>query len=580
MIARDYQIAAVDGINARWREHQSTLAVLATGLGKTFIAAMLAKEREPLGRTMFIAHREELIWQAAETMTYVFDGQPPAIEMGEYRASDSLFGAPNVVISTVQTQYAGRNGKGRMTRFDPATFATLVIDEAHHYIAPAFRRVIEHYRQNPNCKVMGITATPDRSDNMAMGRIFESVAFEYGIRAGIDDGWLVPIDQWTGTVSGIDLTEVGTVAGDLNAGELEEIMSRNGNVFAVVDQTLARVGERRALVFASGVKHAKLMAAIFNNRRASSARFICSAGPNEPGTPPDERRLILKEYAAGRVQFLCNVGIATEGFNDPGIDVIVVARPTKSRSLYTQMVGRGTRPLKGIVDQYDDATDRRCSIAESVKPSCEVIDFVGNAGRHKLITAADILGGDYDSEVVRRVKAKCTDADKAGNVAELLAEAAAALAAEKRRAEQAEADRIARLRFAHECDYRQVDPFSAAGQIDNPNRRPAPVDRGRAPTPGMLNFLAKHAPKKVNPEALSMGEAGKLIGEIKRRWESGLCSIDQSRLLRDKGLPDVVPKAQAKEWIDRIKANGWQVPHDVRRQAVEHVMGVIEGAGI
>jgi superfamily II DNA or RNA helicase len=563
--ARPYQIEAFDAAVAAWAEHQSALVVMATGLGKTHLAAMVAKARAHLGRTMMLVHREELLTQAWDTM-HEATGERPAIERAEDRANASLFGArAKVVIGTVQTQYSGKGGDGRMTDFDPMDFATLIVDEAHHYIAPSYKRVVEHYKRNPNLRVLGITATPDRADKLAMGRLFDVAPYNFGIRAGVDHGWLVPIDQWTGTLTEMDLSEVGTVAGDLNAEQLAQVMEKHGNCFGVADHTIRRAKGRRTLLFAASVNHAKMLAAILNDRQPDSARYVYEK------TGRDERKQMFDDFKRGKFQYLANVGIATEGFNDPGIEVVVVARPTKSRSLYTQMAGRGTRPLPFVVDQWEDAEDRRVAIAESAKPACELVDFVGNAGKHKLVNAADILGGDYDSEVVARVKAKCADAKEAQNITEQLEMEWARLQQEREAAERLEASRVARLRVKSECDFRQVDPFSAAGDYGLTNTRNVPTDRSRRPTPKQLEFLDKFGPKNCAPDELSMGEAGALIATIRERWDKGLCSIDQSKLLKRNGLPEMVPKETAKAWIDRIAASGWRVPTDVRAQALAHM---------
>src|SRR5512133_550315 len=161
-------------------------------------------------------------------------------------------------------------------------------------------------------------------------------------------------------------------------------------------------------------------------------------------TEREERRRVLAEFAAGKVQVVCNCGVLTEGFDDPGVEVIIMGRPTKSRSLYSQMVGRSTRPLPGVVDGPETAGARRAAIAASPKPSCLVVDFVGNAGKHKLVTSADILGGKVSEEAVELAVQRARKAGGPVNMTEALDEAEAELKEQKRKADSARLAEAAR----------------------------------------------------------------------------------------------------------------------------------------
>ena len=178
MRLRDYQEAAAEGVFREWQEHSSSLVVLPTGLGKTVLFADVIRQMHERGvRAMVPAHREELITQAADKIRRV-TGLEAQIEMGEYHVQPYFGQMPPVVVSTVQTHCAGGDGAGRMSKFDPQDFGLVVIDEAHHATAGTYRRCIDWYRQNPACKVLGVTATPDRADEAALGQVFESVAYE------------------------------------------------------------------------------------------------------------------------------------------------------------------------------------------------------------------------------------------------------------------------------------------------------------------------------------------------------------------------------------------------------------------
>ena len=550
MILRPYQSAAVDGIFEAWRTSRSTLLVQPTGTGKTVTFAHVIN-RMPMGRALVLAHREELIFQAADKIEAV-TGAKPDIEMAEMRADHAMFGKARVIVSSIQTQCAGRNGDTRMKRFDPQEFSLLVVDEAHHATAPTYRRVLEHYGRNPDLKILGVTATPDRHDEDALGQVFETVAYDYELLNAIHDGWLVPIHQRSVVVDGLDYSSIRTTAGDLNGADLARVMEYEETLHGIAHPTIELAASRKTLVFAASVAHAERLCEIFNRHSTGCARFVTGT------TPKDERRGMLADYAAGKFQMLVNVGVATEGFDEPGIQVVVMARPTKSRALYAQMAGRGTRPLPGLVDAHQEADARRAAIAASVKPACEIIDFVGNSGRHRLITTADILGGNYSDEVVARARAKAEEADGAAvDMAELLADAEKTIAEERERA------RRAALRVKARYTSQVVDPFDI---LHIEPWRERGWDTGRQPSEKMLALLDRNG---IDTHGLSFTQAKPLVGEIIHRYEERKCSFKQARLLSRFGYPTDVLFAEASRLIDALAKNNWQRPVDTPAEPVE-----------
>lgn len=342
-----------------------TLAVLPTGTGKTVIFAQLCKRwhDQGLGRVLVMAHREELISQACQKIADI-TGELPDVEMGDSRADEcAIINRAPVVVTSVQTMCRPK----RHERFHPEDFSLMIVDEAHHSTAATYRRVIDYFGQNPNLKILGVTATPDRADEEALGQIFETVAYEYQIQQAIEDGWLVNIDQRFILVDGLDLSACRTTAGDLNEGDLAKIMEMEKVLHGVVGPTIELAGDTPTLIFNTSVAQAERTAEIINRHRPDSA--VCLHGK----TPREERREKLKAFSRREYQYLCNCGLFLEGFDETSIGVVAMARPTKSRSLYAQAVGRGTRPLPGIVDGLDDAGQRRNAIALSAKPSCIAI---------------------------------------------------------------------------------------------------------------------------------------------------------------------------------------------------------------
>ena len=549
MILRPYQTAAADAIFKEWQENDSTLVVMPTGGGKTILFADVIRRVFPR-RALVIAHREELIFQARDKIQRV-TGLHADVEMGEYRADGGLFRAAPVVVSTIQTQCSGGDGGGRMAKFDPQRFGLLIIDEAHHATSPTYRRVIDYYRTNPALKVLGVTATPDRADEEALGQVFQSVAFDYEVLDAIHDGWLVPIEQQMVHVEGLDYSDIRTTAGDLNGGDLAAVMEAEKNLQQMAAASLEIIGRRRALVFTASVKAAEMTAEIFNRHRFGMASWVCGK------TEKDERRTMLSDFAAGKIQVMCNCGVLTEGFDDPGVEVVIMGRPTKSRSLYSQMVGRSTRPLPGVVDGPETAEERKAAIAASAKPSCLVVDFVGNAGRHKLVTSADILGGKFSEEAIEMATVKARAAGKPVNMAQALDQAEEELLEQKRKADSArlaEAARRAKLVATARFTTQSVDPFDVL-HLEPVKARG--WDQGRQLSEKQRSLLAKQG---INPDQVSFSGAKQLIAEIFRRWDGKLCSFKQAKVLRKYGFDTDVSFADASATIDQLARNGWVRP--------------------
>lgn len=522
MIARPYQNEAIAAIHREWESHNSTLAVLATGLGKTIIFSHVINELIQRGRVMVVAHREELIHQAAAKIKTV-TGHTPEIEMASQRADSHFFVRSPIIVGSIQTQVSGKDG-GRMKRFDPMEFSALIIDEAHHATAETYRRVIEHYQQNPALKVLGVTATPDRGDQIALGQVFQSVAYNYDISDGVRDGWLVPIMQRSVEVEHLDLSKVRTTAGDLNGADLAVALEDEKVLHEIAGPTIEIVGKRKTLVFAASVVHAEKLAEIFNRHRPDSATWLCGE------TDRDERRQLFRDFSSGKYQFLCNVGVATEGYDEPTVECVVMARPTKSRALYAQCVGRGTRVLPGIIESLATPAERCQAIAASGKPRVEVIDFRGNAGRHKLVCTADILGGKESPDVIARATA-ASESGEAVDMIEQIDKAKRAIAdemakEETRRREQeelearkkAESDRRRGIRPDAKYHSEIIDPY------DQWDMRP---ERSYAPRAGnMATDKQIHVLKKWGVDATRLTKAqasaiiGKKIGEMNDRRAS------------------------------------------------------------
>jgi len=545
MKLRDYQQTALDAIHNEFGNHRRTLLVLPTGTGKTVVFAKLLEELVTDDqRGLVVAHREELIDQAADKIRRVAQ-LSVEVEMAERYATRDLGGLltpAQVIVSSIQTQCAGCRGRGRMSQFSPQDFGIMVIDEAHHSPARTYQRTIDYYTQHERLRLLGVTATPDRADEQALGRVFESVAMVYEIDDAIGDGWLVPVRQHTIEVQDLDFSGIRTVAGDLNAGQLASVMEYEATLHGVARPTFEISDGRKTLLFAASVAHAERLCEIFNREVHDCARWVCG------NTPKDERRKLFRDYRDGKFSILCNVGVATEGFDEPGIEVVAVARPTKSRALYAQMIGRGTRPLPGIVDEIEgDRKDRMAAIAASSKQHLTVLDFVGNSGQHQLITSADILGGKFDDDVIARATKAIKKAGADVDVSEELRKAARELAAEE--------EQESRRHILPKVKYRseEVDPFKL---FQVRPRRVRGWDKGRAITDRQRAFLEKRG---IDCAKLDFTKASSLIGDLIRRMDEGLCTYKQARRLRMNGVdPRRLTFQEASAEITKIaERQGW-----------------------
>ena len=541
---RLFQENCVEQTFEQLNAYTSTLIVMATGTGKTItIGAIIHRWEE--GHVLFMVHRDELMRQACDKL-YRMSGEKCDVEMGEARADSSImYQRAKVVVTSVQTM----SRRNRMQRFNPHEYGLLVIDEAHHSCAPSYLAVIAHFQQNPKLKLIGLTATPDRADERALGQVFQSVAFEYGILDAINDGWLVPIEQQFVRIKGLDLSQVRTTAGDLNQGDLAKIMEEEERCHEVASAT-RQLADGPTLVFAASVRQAELISEILNRHESRSSEWICGDALK---CPMDMRHSILERFTQGQFRFLVNCAILLEGYDEPTIRTIVMARPTKSRSLYSQIIGRGTRPLAGTVDGIAEAEDRRGSIATSGKTALLVLDLVGNSGKHKLITTADILGGNYDDEIVAKATEAAQKASARGERIAML-DALRNAMEERKTAEQKRRQRVV---ADAKVSMKVIDPFVVFDIM--PEREPE-YSRGRPPAPWVTKILDK---AKI-PWDHKMGyeRTAQLAKAQIERWQKHLATYKQVAVLRRAGYENASDFTfeQASKEMDYLSKNGWRKP--------------------
>lgn len=561
---RPYQEQAVAAVLREWESTPSTLLVMATGLGKSecFSHAIKRRLESHGGRALVLAHKKELIEQAAKRIHKV-TGLKCDIEMADQWADMRAVAAP-VIVSSVQTQNSGK--VARMERFEPRMFTVLVIDEGHHAVSDGYRRIVRYYKENnPLLRILGVTATPDRADEEALGQMFDTTAYVHEINDGINGGWLVPILQRSVQVQGLDFSGLHTSKGDLDGNELAALMEAEEEAHGLVSSSIDLCGDRQTLIFSASVRHGEMICEILNRHRQGCARFV------EGRTPEHDRRRMFEDYSAREYQFLVNVGVVTEGVDVPGIEVVVMGRPTKSRSLFAQMVGRGTRPLPGLVDGLDTDEQRRHAIATSDKPHLEVIDFVGNAGRHKLISTADILGGNYSEEDIETARTAVEKADRPVNAMEALAQAKRSREAREAREAANEKERKRRAHVKGIAHYATavIDAFDLFDITPKPLRG---WDASRMATEAQVISIVKNSGGKIGEEEarkLPLAHASQLIEKYKQ-----VISPAMLKRLKKYNLPTDISRDQAKAIMGSIfrdKSAPWGLPP--RPEDVARILG-------
>lgn len=525
---RYYQVDAARAVVAALEAHRSALVVMATGLGKTETFGALARMWP--GKVLVLAHRDELVDQARKRIEKM-SGEWVEIEKGPHHAQLST----RIVVASINTIYQ----QHRLDRFGPDHFSLIIPDEAHHYVAKSFRRPLEYFTK---ARVVGFTATPDRKDKKAMGQAFENCPFVMDIEDGIEAGYLVPVIGQRVHLDEIDLSKVKSVAGDLQQGQLEEAMLPA--VEGVVRKTLELHPDRKAIAFFPGVKNAELACQVFNRMDPDSTCFISGE------TDDAERQQLVRDFRKGRYRRLCNCDIATEGFDDPEVSLIVGARPTKSRAKYTQMGGRGTRVLPGTVDHIggvDGASERRALIAASAKRDMVMLDFVGNSGKHTLCTIEDVLGGKYTEH--ERAEAKRKTGTGATNTRDALREARKTIAA------AAAAVEAAKIKARVEA----FNPFKVlaihdevAAELEQRMHTHQPLEARQ------VKMLEKFGYTDKDLKGASKRQADKLLAESIRRTRGGLASFRQLKLLQRYGVTDTsITKQRAHAAIGYLESVGW-----------------------
>lgn len=521
MELRPYQQEAKDSIFEQWESVDKTLLVLPTGCGKTIVFAKVAEECVRRGkRVLIMAHRGELLEQASDKI-YKTTGLRCAVEKAEETCLGSWF---RITVGSVQSLQRDK----RLSRFPDNYFDAIIIDEAHHCISDGYQKVLKYFS---DAKVLGVTATPDRGDMQNLGQYFETLAYEYTLPKAIREGYLSPIKALTIPLK-LDLSGVGIQAGDFKSGEIATALDPYLEQIAIEMEKYCK--DRKTVVFLPLIKTSQKFRDILNTHGFQAA---------EVNGNSDDRAEVLEAFDRGDYNVLCNSMLLTEGWDCPSVDCIIVLRPTKVRSLYSQMVGRGTRLYPG-------------------KTHLLLLDFLWHTERHELCHPANLICDN--KEVAQKMTENMEEvAGCPVDIEEAEKQASEDVVAQR---EEALAKKLSEMKRRKQ---RLVDPLQFEMSIqaeDLSGYVPAFGWEMSPPTDKQKATLEKLG---IMPDEIeNQGKAAKLLDRLNRRREEGLTTPKQIRLLENRGFKHVGTWKfeSAKNLIDRIAANGWKVPSSIDRE--------------
>ncbi len=514
MELRPYQAEAKAAVFEQWDKGTlKTLLVLPTGCGKTIVFAKVAEDCVRQGyRVLILAHRGELLEQAADKIKKSTN-LGCATEKAEQTCLGSWF---RITVGSVQSMQREK----RLSQFSENYFNVIIIDEAHHCISDGYQKVLQHF---PSAKVLGVTATPDRGDMRNLGEFFESLAYEYTLPKAIREGYLSPIKAMTIPLQ-LDLSGVSIQSGDFKAGDIATAL--DPYLHQIADEMMKYCRDRKTVVFLPLVKTSQKFKEILNEKGFKAA---------EVNGESKDRAEVLEAFDKGEYNVLCNSMLLTEGWDCPSVDCVIVLRPTKVRSLYSQMVGRGTRLCEG-------------------KSHLLLLDFLWHTERHELCHPADLIC--EKKEVARKMTENLEGT--AGCPMDL--EEAERKASEDVIAEREEslAKQLQEMRTRKK---KLVDPLQFEMSIqaeDLSGYVPAFGWEMAPPSDKQKQELEKRG---ILPDEIdNAGKANLILDRLHKRQGEGLTTPKQIRCLEKYGFQHVGTWTfeAGKNMIDRIAACGWR----------------------
>lgn len=542
MELRPYQQEAVDAVFREWESVQSTLLVLPTGTGKTICFSAITKRiADAGGKVLILAHRGELLEQAKDKLKTGVALESELEKADAYASLDA-----RVVVGSVQTMYR----EERLSRYATDHFDAVIVDEAHHAVTDTYRRIFDHFS---GAKLLGVTATPKRSDLRSVSEIFASVAYKYDIRSAIDAGWLSRIAIQRCNLE-IDISDVSCVAGDYQSSELGEALTPY--LEQIADQIALKAAGRKILVFVPLVSIGEEFAALLNRK---GFRAACVSAKSK------DRQELTDVFSSGQLDAVCNAMLFSEGYDNPAVDCIVNLRATRSDSLYRQIMGRGLRLSPG-------------------KENCLVLDFLWHTSRkgYDILSPVDLFLDKADIPYANDLLAgeSVMELDSLESLASnARINAAAALAKQLRDAQTrhfgnrtfTELHRD-NLLYLYDADTDNLDTVCISGdpalefyfgkgrwewsptsywQIDPVTEKQREMLSGIGVDVKNLQFR---------------GQASDVISAYMKRKEAGFCSFKQARFLAHKGFKHTCmwSASSASGIMNDISRNHWRIPRSIR----------------
>lgn len=521
MELRPYQQEAREAIFEQWDGGVlKTLLVLPTGCGKTIVFAKVAEDCVRRGdRVLILAHRGELLEQAADKIRQS-TGLGCAVEKAEETCMGSWF---RVVVGSVQTMMREK----RLGQFPEDYFQTIIIDEAHHCISDSYQKVLNHFS---SAKILGVTATPDRGDMRNLGSYFESLSYEYTLPKAIKEGYLSPIKALTIPLK-IDMAGVGVQAGDFKASDISTAL--DPYLQGIAQEMEKYCKDKKTVVFLPLVKTSQKFRDLLNAHGFRAA---------EVNGDSQNRSEVLEAFDRGEYNVLCNSMLLTEGWDCPSVDCVVVLRPTKVRSLYCQMVGRGTRLSPG-------------------KDHLLLLDFLWHTERHELCHPASLIC--QDEEVAKKMTEHIEQAGCPVDIEEAEKTAAEDVVAQR---EEALAKQLEEMKRRKK---KLVDPLQFEMSIQAEDLSGYVPAFGWEMGPPSEKQKATLEKLGILPDQIeNAGKAAKILDRLDKRKEEGLTTPKQIRFLEGRGFQHVGTWQfeTARKLIDRIAANGWRIPQGINPQ--------------
>lgn len=516
MQLRPYQVAARDAVIGEWNSGRGkTLLVLPTGCGKTIVFSSIVQNRcmSHRGHALILAHRDELLQQASDKL-FRLTGIHSALEKAEHHADSNM----PVVVGSIQT-FAKES---RLQSFNPDYFHTIVVDEAHHCLSESYQKVLNYF----NANVVGVTATPDRGDKKDLATFFDSTAYEFSLYQAIKNGYLVPVKALMMPLR-ISLNGVKVSCGDYVVHDLGDAIEPY--LESIAAEMACRIRKRKTVVFLPLIAISQKFCEILNRYGFNAV---------EVNGNSENREQILKDFESGKYNVLCNSMLLTEGWDCPSVDCCVVLRPTRSRALYTQMVGRCLRPSP-----------------ETGKQDALILDFLWLTEKHSLCHPSSIVAPS--KEVAQKID-ECVARGEPVDLMETEEQAQRDVFEERKKAlaDELNAQRHKKLKLVDPLQYiYSIEDGASADYEPIYEWERQPVSEKQAQTLEKLG---------INPDSVDCkGRATVLLNILFQRSREHLSTPKQIRKLESYGFQSVGTWGfeQASAMITRIAANGWRIPY-------------------